>query len=114
MTRVLPGVYCDSRHAARATVRTIGSVEGIRCTTAERALLDGWRVPAAPEPENLLWEALWARACTWRQLRRELDLAAAGYVVVRFGWRDVTGRPEWCRQRLWEVMRSRAPHRGST
>lgn len=38
----------------------------------ERALLDAWRYAAPRDRRNLLYEALWARACTWQQLRREV------------------------------------------
>ena len=45
---------------------------------------------------------------TWRADRvRDVDLAAAGYVTIRFGWDDVVRRPNWCRTRLSEVVASR-------
>lgn len=167
-------------------------VDGVACTLPAQALLDAWRYSKPEDRRNLLWEALWARVCTWRQLqvevertsrvagRRDLtrvlswfeggattplevkaqyetfadarfrdfewqvelslptrvatpdmlhratkvaveldgdtyhstraardadrerrtDLAAAGYTVVGFGWRDVFDRPRWCRERL--------------
>ncbi|SEJ22237.1 DUF559 domain-containing protein [Demequina mangrovi] len=178
---------------------------GVNCVTPERALLDAWRYAPEHERRNLLWEALWARACTWRQVERELeraprvagrrdlervlgwfaegattplevlakhevftgarfdaferqvdlvlpsrratvdmlhrrarvvveldgdayhstrkardedrnrqtDLVAAGYAVVRFGWRDVVDRPEWCRERLLTVVAGRLTRPGS-
>ena len=43
---------------------------------------------------------------------RDVDLAAAGYLTVRFGWSDVTRRPHWCRERLLAVVASRLPHAG--
>jgi very-short-patch-repair endonuclease len=45
--------------------------QAVRCTTPERALLDAWRFATPEDRRNLLYEALWARVCTWRQLRRE-------------------------------------------
>lgn len=38
---------------------------------------------------------------------RNTDLAAAGYVTVRFGWNDIVLRPEWCRERLLTVVGTR-------
>jgi very-short-patch-repair endonuclease len=186
--------------------RTSGNANGVHCVAPERALLDAWRfaVPTARRP--LLYEALWARTCSWRQLaaelrrtprvraRRELegllawfakgatsplevqarrdvfagrsfrdlewqasltvgsrravadmlhraakvvveldgaryhdvpstwrsdrardvDLAAAGYVTIRFGWDDIVRRPEWCRMRLIAVLASRGVRPVST
>lgn len=172
---------------------------GVRCTTPERALLDAWRFADPSDRRGLLYEALWAGLCTWKQLERELlraqrvagrrdlerilgwfacgstsplelmarrdvfrghafdelewqvklecgsrrivadalhrrakvvvefdgarfhataqavasdrerdiDLAAAGYLTVRFGWDDVAGRPAWCRERLLKVVAAR-------
>ncbi len=45
--------------------------QSVRCTTPERALLDAWRHAAPRDRRDLLYAALWARVCTWRQLRRE-------------------------------------------
>lgn len=173
--------------------------QGVECVQMPRALLDAWRYAAPSKRRNVLWEALWARACTWRQLQAELrrtarvagrrdlervlgwfedgattplevraqyetfadarfrkfewqvelslptrratpdmlhrrsmvvvelegdnyhstreardadrerrtDLAAAGYTVVCFGWRDVFDRPQWCRERLLDVVTSK-------
>lgn len=170
--------------------------QSVACVEMPRALLDAWRYAAPGDRRNLLWEALWARVCTWRQLVRELErttrvagrrdlervlswfeggattplevraqyetfadarfrdftwqvdlrvgsrrytvdmfhrparlvveldgdahhstrqvrdddrerqtnLTAAGYIVVRFGWRDVFDRPAWCRKRLLQVL----------
>ncbi|MDE0572516.1 endonuclease domain-containing protein [Demequina sp. B12] len=39
---------------------------------------------------------------------RDVDLAAAGFVTLRFTWRDLTKRPAWCRARVREVMRVRS------
>ncbi len=38
---------------------------------------------------------------------RDTDLAAAGYLTVRFGWDDVVYRPAWCRERLLAVVAAR-------
>lgn len=38
---------------------------------------------------------------------RQTDLAAAGFVTVRFGWNDIALRPQWCRERLLTVLGSR-------
>lgn len=44
----------------------------------------------------------------WQEaIRRDLDLAAMGIVTVRFSYRDLTGRPDWCRRRALEVLRAR-------
>ncbi|WP_159448725.1 endonuclease domain-containing protein [Demequina sp. NBRC 110053] len=172
---------------------------GVPSVEMPRALLDAWRYAPAAERRNVLWEALWARVCTWRQLWRELertpqvagrrdlervlgwfaegattplevrarhevfadarfrefewqvpvalphrratvdmlhrcamvaveldgdryhstrhardddrerqtDLVAAGLVVLRFGWADITQRPEWCRERLLTTVAGR-------
>lgn len=179
--------------------RSSGASQGVRCVMPERALLDAWRFSSSTLRESLLYEALWSRACTWRQFaaelrrahrvpaRRELErilawfakgatsplevrarrdvfkgrqfvefewqarvtgpprtyvadilhraakviveldgaqfherannwradrardveLAAAGYVTLRFGWDDIVRRPEWCRARLLEVVAGR-------
>ncbi|WP_152649142.1 endonuclease domain-containing protein [Demequina flava] len=39
---------------------------------------------------------------------RDIDLAAAGYTTLRFGWRDLTKRPAWCRRRVIEVLERRS------
>ncbi|WP_062302574.1 type IV toxin-antitoxin system AbiEi family antitoxin domain-containing protein [Demequina subtropica] len=38
---------------------------------------------------------------------RQTDLTAAGWVVLRFGWRDIVDRPAWCRERVLAVVASR-------
>lgn len=55
------------------TLRKSGRPNGIQCTTPARALLDAWRFAPVAERRNILWEALWAKVCTWRQLQREAD-----------------------------------------
>lgn len=181
-----------------------GAPRAVRCTTPERALLDAWRYAPPRDRRNLLYEALWARVCTWRQVHREaeraprlagrrelerllgwfavgatsplevraqhetfadarfsefawqvdlrlgsrratadmlhrramviveldgeryhssrsdrvgdrhrdVDLAAEGYLTVRFGWDDVVGRPQWCRERLLTIVAARLTRRG--
>jgi very-short-patch-repair endonuclease len=43
-----------------------------------------------------------------RDLRRDAALAALGWVVIRFGYPDVTERPGVCRARIVAVHRQRA------
>ncbi|WP_160297590.1 endonuclease domain-containing protein [Demequina salsinemoris] len=182
-----------------AVPRTSCHLDGVDCVTPARALLDAWRSAPEEERRDIVWESLWARACTWRQLRVELDravrvagrrdlermlgwfaegattplevrakhevftgarfrefewqvplvlpgrrptvdmlhrramvvgeldgdryhstrsardedrnrqtdLTAAGYAVIRFGWRDVVDRPQWCRERLLTTVAGR-------
>ena len=177
-------------------LRQSSAPRGIHCTAPERALLDAWRHAPPSSRRDLLWEALWSRVCTWRQLARELErtprvagrrdleqvlgwfeagattpleahakhvtftdarfrdfvwqvelrlrrrrvtvdmlhraamvvveldgdayhstreardadrerqteLAAAGYAVARFGWRDIMDRPDWCRAQVLDVV----------
>jgi very-short-patch-repair endonuclease len=44
-----------------------------------------------------------------RDLRRDVDLASLGIQTVRFSYRDLHQRPEWCRQRVREILASRTP-----
>lgn len=180
--------------------RVSSAPQGIACVVPERALLDAWRWSTSDRRHDILYGALWARVCTWRQLARvarnqqrvsgrrdlerhvawfakgatsplevrarrevftgqsfrefewqaklvvssrvavadllhraakvvveldgaryhqvndtwqadrarDVDLAAAGYVTLRFGWDDIVRRPDWCRTRLLEVLNSRA------
>ncbi|WP_062379941.1 endonuclease domain-containing protein [Demequina pelophila] len=46
---------------------------GVFTSPMPRALLDAWRYAPPSGRRSILWEALWARACTWRQVRAELD-----------------------------------------
>ena len=41
---------------------------------------------------------------TLRSRRRDADLVAAGYRVVRFTWRQITGEPEAVVARLAELL----------
>ncbi|WNM23807.1 endonuclease domain-containing protein [Demequina capsici] len=183
----------------RAPVAVESGPRGVRCVIAARAAVDAWSNAAPRERRELLYLALWNRACTWRQVRRELartprirgrhdlervlgwfaegatsplevrakhevftgtrfaelewqvdlrlptrkptvdilhrrarviveldgdtyhstrkardedrnrqtDLIAAGFVVIRFGWRDIVDRPEWCRERVLTVVAQR-------
>jgi len=173
--------------------------QGIACLEMPRALLDAWRFAAPAQRRDILWAALWARVCTWKQLAREAqrtpriagrrdlerllgwfsegattplevrakheafadprfhefewqaalalpsrrvsvdmlhrragvvveldgdryhstrdardkdrerhtDLTAAGFVVLRFGWNDITRRPGWCRERVLATVAAR-------
>ncbi len=38
---------------------------------------------------------------------RDVELAAAGYVTVRFGWNDVVEKPRWCRRRVLTIIEGR-------
>lgn len=38
---------------------------------------------------------------------RNTDFAAAGYLTLRFGWRDLRDRPSWCREQLLRVLATR-------
>ena len=38
---------------------------------------------------------------------RQTELAAAGCLVLRFGWHDITHRPGWCRDRLLRAIAGR-------
>ncbi len=181
-----------------------GAPQAVRCVVPERALLDAWRFAAPADRRDILYAALWARVCTWRQVRREaaraprvagrrdldrvlgwfaggatsplevraqyetfadarfgdfewqvklrletrratadilhrramlvveldgdryhssrrdrnedrnrdVDLAAAGYLTVRFGWDDIVRRPAWCREKLLAVLASRIERAG--
>jgi very-short-patch-repair endonuclease len=42
-----------------------------------------------------------------RDLRRDAALARVGILTIRLSYRDVVGRPEWCRATVREVLRSR-------
>lgn len=182
-----------------AVPRTATKLDGVNCVTAPRALLDAWRFAPSNERRDILWESLWARVCTWRQLKIELDraprvagrrdlermlgwfaegattplevrakhevftgarftefewqvelvlparrstvdilhrrakviieldgdtyhstrmardedrnrqtdLTAAGFAVIRFGWRDIVDRPAWCRERVLTTVAGR-------
>ena len=52
-------------------LRAQGSPQGVASVVPERALLDAWRYAAPRDRRSVLYEALWARVCTWRQLPRE-------------------------------------------
>ena len=48
---------------------------GVVSAPMARALLDAWRYAPAADRRDVLWQALWARVCTWHQLRAEADRA---------------------------------------
>jgi very-short-patch-repair endonuclease len=39
---------------------------------------------------------------------RQTELAAAGYVVLRFGWREIVDRPQWCRDHVLAIVAARS------
>ncbi|WP_159449160.1 type IV toxin-antitoxin system AbiEi family antitoxin domain-containing protein [Demequina sp. NBRC 110055] len=178
----------------------------IGCTVPQDAVLDAWRVGSPGDRLDFLWQALWTKVCTARQLsstlaqahrvpsrsalqqvlnwfrdgatsplevrakyetfadarfrefewqvplvfgprravvdmlhrramvvveldgdrfhstvrarnddrNRQTDLTAAGYSVVRFGWNDITQRPEWCRERVLRTVAGRLARRSGT
>ncbi len=43
-----------------------------------------------------------------RDLRRDADLAAVGILTLRFSYRDLTERPQWCRTTARDVLRLRS------
>jgi very-short-patch-repair endonuclease len=186
-------------------MRASSSPNGIACAVPERALIDAWGRSAPHERRDLIYQALWNRVCSWKQLRRELvsvprivdrrelvrildwfaagatsplevraqretfagprfrefewqvdvslgsrraradvmhratkviveldgdqfhsrpaardadrardiELAAAGYVTLRFGWHDIVERPQWCRRQVLAVVAQRRKHSGS-
>ncbi|MGC4175204.1 endonuclease domain-containing protein [Demequina sp.] len=57
----------------RPALRTATVAQSVRCVSGERALLDAWAHAPAGARVDLLYRALWERACTWKQLKRELD-----------------------------------------
>ena len=44
-----------------------------------------------------------------RDLNRDTDLASLGIQTVRFSYRDLHERPEWCRDRLLSILAHRRP-----
>jgi very-short-patch-repair endonuclease len=42
-----------------------------------------------------------------RDLRRDAALASIGILTVRLSYRDIVGRPDWCRATVREVLRAR-------
>ncbi|MFW7413596.1 DUF559 domain-containing protein [Demequina sp. SO4-18] len=64
--------------------------QGAVCAEMPRALLDAWRFAPPAHRRNLLYEALWARVCSWRTLAREVERAprVAGRrdLVKVLGW----------------------------
>ncbi|WP_152649222.1 DUF559 domain-containing protein [Demequina flava] len=59
------------RQTGRVTLATAPC--GVRCVAPARALLDAWRYAAPAARRPILWEALWTRVCTWKQLHGELE-----------------------------------------
>lgn len=190
-----PPSWIHAHQAGRP--REYGLPHGVPCTLSARAVLDAWRYSPAHQRPDVLWNALWTRVCTWRQLasevqrwpriacRRDLErmlgwfaegatsplevrakhetfvgatfrefewqaeimltnrtvhvdmlhrqaklvveldgdtyhstradrqadrdrqnaIVASGFTVLRFGWRDIVDRPQWCRDQVRGAMR---------
>lgn len=45
---------------------------------------------------------------------RQTLLTAAGYPVLRFGWRDIVDRPNWCRKLVLATLASRSVRPGGS
>lgn len=48
---------------------------GVRCVPPGLALLDAWRHAPPHARKDLLYEALWAKSCSWREVAREAKKA---------------------------------------
>jgi len=46
-------------------------------------------------------------AAQYSDRERNTDFAAAGYLTLRFGWRDLRDRPSWCREQVLRVVATR-------
>jgi very-short-patch-repair endonuclease len=57
----------------RPALRSATVAQSVRCVSAQRALLDAWAHASASARVDIFYRALWERACTWKQLKRELD-----------------------------------------
>ncbi len=53
-----------------APLKELSGPYGVRCTVAERSVIEAWRRAAPQDRRNILYAALWERACTWRQVRK--------------------------------------------
>lgn len=42
-----------------------------------------------------------------RDITRDVTLAAQGILTMRFGYRDVMDRPDWCREKIVQTLRAR-------
>lgn len=49
-----------------------GNGRGVRCAPPATAVLDAWHRAPPHRREEVLYGALWAKVCTWKQLRAEL------------------------------------------
>ncbi|WP_156162288.1 DUF559 domain-containing protein [Demequina iriomotensis] len=56
--------------------RSTIDASGVASVPMPRALLDAWRHAPQIDRRDVLWEPLWRRVCTWRQLRGELERTA--------------------------------------
>ena len=79
--------------------------EGVRSASPARALLDTWRFLPVAERRNVLWEALWARICTWHQLKRETEMM---YRIA--GRRDLERVLGWFAEGATSPLEVRAKH----
>ncbi|WP_062132144.1 endonuclease domain-containing protein [Demequina aestuarii] len=86
-------------------MRARGLPQGVSCTVPERALLDAWRYAAPADRRNLLYEALWARVCTWQALARE---SARSPRVA--GRRDLDRVLRWFKEGATSPLEVRAKH----
>lgn len=77
----------------------------IACTIPQDAVLDAWRVGAPGDRLDLLWQALWAKVCTARQLGGALDKAHR--VPSRKGLQQVLG---WFRDGATSPLEVRAKY----
>ena len=71
-------------------LRAYCEARGVRCAPPAVAVLDAWHRAGPARREDVLYRALWARVCSWKQLRAELSRAArvAGRaaLVEILGW----------------------------
>jgi very-short-patch-repair endonuclease len=80
---------------------------------AVNAVVEGYMVDFAWPAERVIvetdgWAAHGHRAAFERDHRRDADLAAAGWVVLRFTWRQLRERPMWVASRVAQTL---AQHR---
>lgn len=57
--------------------------------------LDGWAYHSSPVAQV-------------RDRERDTDFSSEGYVTLRFGFRDLRDRPQWCRERVTATVRARS------
>src|SRR5690606_23569486 len=79
--------------------------QGVFCTEMPRALLDAWRYSPVEFRRDVLWSALWARACTVRELERELERTSRAA-----GRSDFERLLAWFREGATSPLEVRAKH----